>query len=308
MTLAEATARAGELRVSLLDHRVKAVSIELLEGRSGSGYSTDTFVASLGHHIVSSRAMGLTPGYWVVRNGRVDLPGPLCNGYGGFDEQARIVCMAWANHPGEGGPFTFPSGTVPKDNGRPYLFGWEFEGGIDEDDFTDSYRVFMARCLAGTLDWLGLDERSHAEHKDWAPDRKVDRLGYTRAEAQAEIATELNYERGDGEVLGFELGAVGAPVLPYDARGEALQRMLNKRGADLTPDGLVGDATRKAYATWQTSVGITDPGSREKDRVGPRGYAQLNAPGEKGEPGKRGPAGKSPVGFKDGTFYYEELA
>jgi hypothetical protein len=102
----EALAHADRLRESLLDHGVKKVSIELVQGRPGGpndAWWTTTFVGSLGHHIVSRRSQGLTPFLWLVKQGRADLPGPICNGYGGFDEVARIICMGWANHPGRGG-------------------------------------------------------------------------------------------------------------------------------------------------------------------------------------------------------------
>jgi hypothetical protein len=183
----EAKTRAQILRGHLLAAGVETVSIELVPGRGGSGWSADDFVATLGHHIVTTRSQGNTPGLKLVKVGRADLPGPLCNGYGGFDEVARIICMAWANHPGQGGPFSVEAGTIPENNGRPYLFGWEFEGGIDEEDFTPSYRRFMARCLAGTLSYLGRSYLSHLEHKHWAPGRKVDRLGYSMFRAAAEI-------------------------------------------------------------------------------------------------------------------------
>lgn len=191
MTKAEALRRAADLRVALLDHGVKRVVVDLLPGRSGSGWGVDTFVGTMGHHIVSSRRMGLTPGLGVVRNGRPDLPGPLCNGYGGFDETARIVTLGWANHPGAGGPYKVERGTVPRNNGRPYFFGWEFEGGITLDDWTDSFREFMARCLAGSLDWIGATDLSHVEHKTWAPGRKIDRLGYTLTQARDEVRAIL---------------------------------------------------------------------------------------------------------------------
>jgi hypothetical protein len=183
----QAIVAARQLRVALLDHGVATVSIELVAGRGGSGWHDDRFVGTMGHHIVSRRSQGLTPGLHLVKVGRTGVPGPLCNGYGGFDETARIVCMGWANHPGAGGPYTVPAGTIPANNGRPYLFGWEFEGGIAAADFTDSYREFMARCLAGTLDWLGQPVGAHLEHKTWAPTRKVDRLGYTLTQARIEI-------------------------------------------------------------------------------------------------------------------------
>lgn len=196
MSQTEAIARAQDLRASLLDHGVSKVSIELVAGRGSGGWSDDRFVATLGHHILSRRSQGMTPLLSLVKKGRANLPGPLCNGYGGWDEVARIVCMGWANHPGQGGPVTVEAGVIPANNGRPYLFGWEFEGGILASDWTDSFREFMGRCHAGTLAWLGRTEKSHLEHKDWARPigRKVDRLGYDLASARREAATYLGDE------------------------------------------------------------------------------------------------------------------
>ena len=217
MSQTEAIARAQVLKEALLDHGVKAVSIELVQGRGPSAHPwwTDTFVGSLGHHIVSRRSQGLTPFLWLVKQGRSDLPGPICNGYGGFDEVARIISLGWANHPGYGGPLPVELGTIPMNNGRPYLFGWEFEGGLSETDWPDSMHEFMARCLAGTLDWVGslhsqeLTSRSHAEHKTWAPTRKTDRLSYTLEEARAAIDPYL----GDDMVTRADKADNGLEVL-----------------------------------------------------------------------------------------------
>ena len=199
MTYPAALIAAQDLRGHLLAAGVQAVSIELVMGRGEGGWHDDRWIGTLGHHIVSRRTQGNTPGLKLVKVGRTDLVGPLCNGYGGFDEIARIICMGWANHPGAGGPAIFPSGIIPANNGRPYLFGWEFEGGIIESDFTPSYRIFMGRCLAGTLNWRRLDERSHFDHKHWAPGRKVDRLGYTLAQARAEIKPWINGTSGGNQ-------------------------------------------------------------------------------------------------------------
>lgn len=38
---------------------------------------------------------------------------------------------------------------------------------------------------------MRLTERSHHEHKSWAPGRKTDRLGYTLESARAEVARHL---------------------------------------------------------------------------------------------------------------------
>jgi hypothetical protein len=201
VTVTAARTAAEQLRVALLDNGVRRVSIELQPGvgPKSDAWGVAPFVRGMGHHIASYPSQGDTPGLGVVKGGRKGvspLQGPLANCYGGFDLTARIITMGWANHPGEGGPWTAPGwGTVPRDNGRPYVLGWEFEGGYLE--YTDEMHDFMARCGAGTLDWLGwLNGREPAplecwgEHKDpWAPGRKVDRIGYTAASGRARIAT-----------------------------------------------------------------------------------------------------------------------
>lgn len=147
-------------------------------------------VAEMSHHIYSSRAHGLTRFYSFVRAGDPsrDLPGPLANGYGGWDEVYRIITLGRANHPGRGGPLTVAGKTIPKDNARPYTWGTEFEGGMNAADWTPSYRRFMALANSSILEWLGLPVTAHLEHSTWAPGRKADRLGYTAALGRLEIA------------------------------------------------------------------------------------------------------------------------
>ncbi|TFV90380.1 hypothetical protein [Blastococcus sp. CT_GayMR16] len=200
MTAAAAQAAAQQLRTALLDNGVQRVSIELQPGvgPKADPWGVAPFVRGLGHHIASYPTQGATPGLGVVKGGRKGaspLQGPLANCYGGFDLTARIITLGWANHPGAGGPWSVPGwGTVPLDNGRPYILGWEFEGGYLE--YTDEMHDFMARCGAGTLEWLGwLNGREPAplecfgEHKDpWAPGRKIDRIGYTAKSGRARIA------------------------------------------------------------------------------------------------------------------------
>lgn len=198
MSVALAQAAANGLRTALLDNGVRAVSIELQQGVAGSGWYVPTFKRGLGHHIASRPSMGLTPGLATVKNGRggkSPLGGPLANCYGGYDLVARIITLGWANHPGAGGPWAVPGwGTIPVNNGRPYIFGWEFEGGYEP--YTDDMHHFMACCGAGTLDWLGTLPGNPGpaplecwdEHKGWAGPRKPDRIGYTTASGRARIA------------------------------------------------------------------------------------------------------------------------
>jgi hypothetical protein len=262
MTYQAALAQAQLLRESLLDYQVAAVSIELRQGRAGSGWLNPTnFVGSMGHHIASRRSQGLTPGLGLVKVGRSDLPGPLCNSYGGFDLVARIICMSWANHPGQGGPYHFPAGTVPANNGRPYLFGWEFEGGLELADFTDDYRQFMSRCLAGTLDYLGQPVEAHIEHKTWAPGRKVDRLGYTLEQARAEIIGQM--KKGDDTMPLLPLNkGDGGPNHPKRSDVAMLQGILGRAGASISVTGLYDDQTVAAV------VGLLGPNRPTAERPG----------------------------------------
>lgn len=212
---AEALEEAKKLKAALLRAGVPEVEIRLVPGRPNSfgNYSGGFFVADMGHHIVSRLGSNKTPGLKLVIDGRSDLPGPLCNGYGGFDLCARIICMSYANHPGAGGPITVPatnvgSFTIPKDSARRYAFGWEFEGGLVEGDWDTpltnprtgdrmTFREFMDRCLAGTQDYANIPLDAHMEHSTWAPLRKIDRLNISRARGIAGIKKYRNQEDDD---------------------------------------------------------------------------------------------------------------
>lgn len=217
---AEAMRRAKIVRGCLLDAGVPEVSIELQDGRPGSG---DTWnlckpVAAISHHIASRPTpTNPTPGLSLVKRGRSDLPGPLANGTAGVDLVYRILTFGMANHPGYGGPWTIrgPMGTytIPKDVARPYAWGTEYEGGytdaVWDREYTNertgatmTFREFMGRANAGLVRamWLinghgknpgepgALDLSGyHGEHKTWAPRRKIDRLNYTTQSGRAEI-------------------------------------------------------------------------------------------------------------------------
>jgi len=207
-TRSSAVAEARKLREALLDCGVPQVSIEVIQGRPSpyGTWNSQFVVASFAHHTVSRyNARNKTPCLGLVKRGRSDLPGPLANGYGGYDLVARIITLGYANHPGAGGPTVVPSGvakpktyTIPKDSARRYAFGWEFEGGLADIDWNRVYtnaktrkkmnfHEFMARCLNGTQQMYDLPPRAHLEHKTWAPRRKVDRRGYSKTTAISQM-------------------------------------------------------------------------------------------------------------------------
>lgn len=212
MSRQRALYRARRVKEALLDYGVPEVRIHLQNGRPT--YGEDTWnachpVAVMSHHTASyPTEESPTPCLSLVKTGRSDLPGPLCNGYAGVDLVYRIITMGWANHSGEGGPWLVrgPAGSylIPKDIGRPYIWGTEFEGGYNDAQWDKTYHnpktgkkmdfhEFMARCNAGLVDAIwdinsrgekvnGLHQdlaTYHGEHgKPWAVGRKVDRHWY----------------------------------------------------------------------------------------------------------------------------------
>jgi hypothetical protein len=197
---AAAVDEARKLKRALLAAGVPEVSIELLPGRPNEYGNWDALyaVADMSHHVVSRLGANLTPVLALVKKGRSDLPGPLANGYGGWDLCFRIITMGYANHPGEGGPIRVPTTngigyTIPQDSARRYAFGTEYEGGLVEADWDKvlrnprngkrmTMREFMDRANAGIQEYLNIPVRAHLEHSTWAPGRKIDRLNISADE------------------------------------------------------------------------------------------------------------------------------
>ena len=156
-------------------------SIELVPGRGPDPWASIRKWLRMQHHIASYYVPtgSKTPLLGLVKNGREDLPGPLANGYGGFDLVYRILCMGMANHSGLGGPVTIDGVTVPKDSGRGPTWGTEYEGGYQEWANIPGMLEFMGRCDNALADWSGRPITSQLEHSTWTT-RKSDRRGFTR--------------------------------------------------------------------------------------------------------------------------------
>lgn len=193
-----------ELKRIMLDFGVPDVSIEPQEGRPSSYGTWDAMfcVCDMSHHTVSRYSSGsLTPVLGLAKHGRSDLPGPLCNGYGGYDLTYRILTFGYANHPGFGGPIRVPALTagtfvIPKDSARRYAWGTEWEGGLNAADWDRTLtnprtgikmtmREFMGRSNAALEVFHKIHPNAHLEHSTWTS-RKIDRLGYNAARGIAE--------------------------------------------------------------------------------------------------------------------------
>lgn len=217
MTYAECMAEAKLLK-GFLEKRGVRVSIELQTDAKGT-WSFWSKRLEMSHHVVSRPSQGNTPFLRLVKKGRPDVPGPLCNGYGGFDEVYRIITMGIANHSGAGGPLTIDGVTVPKDNGRYHIWGTEYEGGLEE--WTPSMHDFMSRSNAGILDYLahkrGATVGAHCEHSTWAPRRKIDRLNYTRDSGIARIRAVTTTGGGIGGGMSPVIVPTPAPSRPKNS-------------------------------------------------------------------------------------------
>jgi len=162
-------------------------SIELVPGRGSDPWGIPRKYLRMHHHTASYYVPGgnMTPLLYLVKVGRSDVVGPLCNGYGGFDRVYRIICMGEANHPGAGGPITIDGVYVPKDSARGPTWGTEFEGGYQDWENIPGMLEFMGRCDVALANYgvhgTPRPLTSQMEHKTWAPTRKVDRRNFTRA-------------------------------------------------------------------------------------------------------------------------------
>lgn len=196
MSQASALAEARELKVAMSDYGVKC-SIELQIGRTWSGddWYSSKFLR-MHHHTVSRPSSGKTPCLYICKHGRPDVPGPLCNGYGGYDQIYRIITMGLANHPGLGGPITIDGVTVPKNSARISTWGTEWEGGIET--WPEYMLEFMGRADNALADWMGRPVTSQMEHKTWAPDRKIDRLNFDRLKGIA-LTRVWRGQKGDAD-------------------------------------------------------------------------------------------------------------
>lgn len=275
MSHATALVRARDLADDLQYCKVRS-SIELEQGRTVGSldrWDSNLWRAQMHHHTAGPKS-GITPSLGVCKHGRGKpgqvnyLPGPLCNGYGGRDHIYRIICMGPANHPGLGGPITLAGVTIPHNNGRPYIWGTEWEhDGVSRWD--DDMLEFMARGAVAIARWRKMSLQRMMEHKTWAGPRKSDRNQYTRQEF---LDMALHYaaviEKEHNPVVkkpvtftirrGLEQGDKGKDVIALQKRLN--QYILNHKIPGVTKklvqDGDFGPATAKAVLAFKRSKGF----------------------------------------------------
>jgi hypothetical protein len=205
VTQEQAKASAARLKTAMLDWGVRC-SIELRAGRGSDPWGVYTKYHRMHHHTAATPYKpggNLTPSLFICKNGRSDVPGPLCNGYGGYDLVYRIICMGEANHPGLGGPITIDGVRIPQNSARKPTWGTEWEGGFQSweeiDRLGPDMLQFMGRADCALAEWSNRPLTSQLEHKTWAPDRKVDRKDFDAARTRGIALTKKWFALGDDD-------------------------------------------------------------------------------------------------------------
>ena len=205
MTQAAARESAQRLKATM-ERRGVRCSIELQPGRGSDPWATPIKPVRMHHHTVSTFRSGgnMTPVLSMVKKGRPAtpsgpaVPGPLANGYGGFDLVYRIICMGLANHPGKGGPITIDGIHIPRDSARAPTWGTEFEGGLQPWEQIPGMLEFMGRADGALAEWSARPLTSQMEHSTWAGPRKSDRKDFDPARARG-IALSTKFKSVDQE-------------------------------------------------------------------------------------------------------------
>lgn len=214
---------------------------------------------------------------WMAKEGRSDLPAPLCQL--ALDRQGTVyVCAAGrANHAGD----AKATGPMPAGDGNSLYIGIEALNTGSEGWTRKQRRAYgkLAAALCAHYGWPASHVRAHRETSltgKWDPGkldmdklrRHVRRILRRRDRVETVLpVVDLSNVRAQARRRPSEK-TVNAGV-------KRIQRCLNRRtGAELTVDGKYGKATRRAYSRYQESLGYTGrdangiPGEESLRRLG----------------------------------------
>lgn len=236
-------------------------------------------------------------------NGHADLPGPLCHAVGAKNGTVYLVGHGRTNHAGLGDPDVaravereaahLPADNQATEDGNKQFYGIELiNRGDGKDPWPSRQYDAAVRWAAGIAHAHGWSERSVIGHKEWQPG-KVDPT-FSMDQFRADVRTEL-----------IKLAAPPAkPSVPSApaSTGGTMQYTSLARSEDVTiPDG----ESREIYWTAEYQDGSGDHGTAGKTVVSGdhytgtvsltftdglpigvslRGWQQLDAGGESGEP------------------------
>ncbi|MFD3804957.1 N-acetylmuramoyl-L-alanine amidase [Streptomyces sp. NPDC058611] len=149
------------------------------------------------HHTVTR---GTARTVALCRDGRSDLPGPLCHGVIAKDGRVHLVGYGRANHAGSGDSDVLAAviaeKRLPPDHdantdGNRHFYGFECENlGDGEDPWPAAQLDAIARTAAAVCRFHGWTARSVIGHLEWQPG-KVDPRGFTMSAMRTRVAERL---------------------------------------------------------------------------------------------------------------------
>ncbi|WP_236240020.1 N-acetylmuramoyl-L-alanine amidase [Streptomyces sp. CC228A] len=136
----------------------------------------------------------------ICRDGRPDLPGPLCHGVITKDGRVHLVGYGRANHAGPGDDDVLravvaerglPPVNEANTDGNRRFYGFECENlGNGDDPWPAAQLDAIARAAAAVCRRHGWTARSVIGHLEWQPG-KVDPRGFTMDGMRARVAERL---------------------------------------------------------------------------------------------------------------------
>lgn len=149
------------------------------------------------HHTVTR---GTASTVRLCRDGRSDLPGPLCHGVIAKDGRVHLVGYGRANHAGSGDSDVLAAviaeKRLPPDHeantdGNRHFYGFECENlGDGEDPWPPAQLDAIARTAAAICRFHGWTARSVIGHLEWQPG-KVDPRGFTMSALRTRVTDRL---------------------------------------------------------------------------------------------------------------------
>lgn len=222
-----------------------AAGLKVQDARVPSRAGAFTPVGIMWHYTATPPRGRNLPTLNVVRDGRSDLPGPLCHYLLGRDGTVAVITTGKANHAGAGSqrvldsvranrPPPSPGGTQV--GGNTWFVGVEMEADASSD-YTDAQRSAGLKLAVSLSRAMDVGHNTHIGHQEWTT-RKGDPgpawpMGPFRRQIQTALAGTTNQEVDvtQAEIdaivkqttLNVLQGLVGDPNDPADGYGEAAE-------------------------------------------------------------------------------------
>lgn len=158
--------------------RLRAAGLNVVEVPGWRTRGSDQFAPRgfVLHHTAGTRS-GNSPSLNICVNGRAGLPGPLCNIYMARDCTIHVVAAGRANHAGAGSWHGL--------SGNASVYGLEVENvGTPTEPWREDQLDTIARAVAT----FPVATDLVCQHKEWAPNRKVDMHTVSGAEMRRRVA------------------------------------------------------------------------------------------------------------------------